>query len=127
MEDKKTTLLFGHYSLADEFVSKQSCNDTAWFIESDDSEESVSVFDLPEGGEASGWEIPDPGFYQLLQTGEEINDIIDFISLSDVSDESDQETLNPFILAEAEENFDTSTSSDNLTLASYRKQKVKRK
>ena len=64
---------------------------------------------------------PDPGFHQPLQTDEEINDIIDFSALSDVSDESYQETPNQFILAEAEESFDTSTSSDNQTLASYRK------
>ena len=36
-------------------------------------------------------------------------------------------TPNPFILAEAEESVDTSTSSDILTLARYRKSKVKRK
>ena len=54
IEDKKTTLPCGHYSLTDEFVSKQICNETEWGIESKDSEESVSVFDLPEGGEASG-------------------------------------------------------------------------
>ena len=47
--------------------------------------------------------------------------------MSDVSDESDQEDPNPFILAEAEESFDASTCSDNLTLARYRKSKVKRK
>ena len=127
MEDKKTTLPFGLYLLTDEFVSKQICNETEWGIESNDSEESVSVFDLPEGGEASGWETPDPGFHQPLQTDEELNDVIDFSALSDVSDESDQETPNPFILSEAEESFDTSTSSDNLTLANYRKSKMKRK
>ena len=53
MEDKKATLPFGHYSLTDEFVSKQICNETEWGIESNDSEETVSVFDLPEAGEAS--------------------------------------------------------------------------
>ena len=128
VEDKKTTLPFGHYSLTDEFVSKQICNDTEWAIESNDSKESVSVFDLPEwGGGASGWETPDPGFHQPLQSDEETNDSNDFSALSDVSDETDQETPNPFILAEAEESFDTSTSSDYLTLASYRKSKVKRK
>ena len=52
MEDKKTTLPFRHYSLTDEFVSKQICNDTAWGIESNDRGASVSVFDLPEGREA---------------------------------------------------------------------------
>ena len=85
------------------------------------------MFDPPKGGEVLGWETPDPGFHQPLQTDEEINDIIDFSALSDGSDENDMATLNPFILAEAEESFDTSTSSDNLTLASSRKSKVKRK
>ena len=85
------------------------------------------MFSLPVGVEASGWETPDPDFHQPLQTDDEINDIIDFSALSDVIDESDKETPIPFILAEVEESFDTSTSSDNLTLANYRKSKVKRK
>ena len=76
-------------------------HDTEWGFESNDSE-SVSVFDLPKRGEVLGWETPDPGFHQPLQTDEEINDIIDFSALSDGSDENDQATPNPFILAEAE-------------------------
>ena len=88
--------------MTDEFVSKQICNETEWGIESNDSEESVGVFDLPEGGEASRWETPDPGFHQPLQTDEELNDVIDFSDLSDVSDESDQGSPNPYTVAEAE-------------------------
>ena len=68
MEVKKTTLPFAHYSVTDEFVSKQLCNDTEWRNESNDKEESVSVIELPEGGEALGWETTDPDFHQPSQT-----------------------------------------------------------
>ena len=73
-----------------EFISKQICNDTEWGIESNDSEESVSVFDLPEEGEASGWETPVPGFHQPSHTDDALKDNIDFSAISDIIDESDQ-------------------------------------
>ena len=71
------------------------------------------MFSLQVGVEASSWETPDPGFHQPLQTDEEINEIIDFSPVSDTIDESYKETPNPFILAEVEESFATSTSNDN--------------
>ena len=49
MEDKKGRLPFGHYLLTDDFVSKPICSDTEWCFDSNDSEESVSVFGLQEG------------------------------------------------------------------------------
>ena len=53
---------------------------------------------------------------------EAMNDAIDFITLSDISDISDQETPNTFVsLVKAEECCDSSISSDNLSLAIYRK------
>ena len=58
--DRKTTLPFGHFSLRDEYISKKICDEPDRGIESD---EDIYV-KLPEGGEASGWGSPDPGFNQ---------------------------------------------------------------
>ena len=119
--DKKTTLPFGHFSLRDEYVSKKLCAETDW---EDELNEPCNVFELPEGGEASGWEIPDPGFHQPSYSNEELNDVIDLLNLSEQSDESDQEINNPFILNEADENPDCcSSSSENATLASISNKK----
>ena len=114
--DKKTTLPFGHFSLRDEYASKKLCAETDWV---DELNEPYNVFELPEGGEASGWETPDPGFHQPSYSNEELNYVIDLSNLSEQSDESDQEINNPFILNEADKNPDCcSLSSENATLAS---------
>ena len=119
--DKKTTLPFGHFSLRDEYVSKKLCAETDW---EDELNEPYNVFELPEGGDASGWETPDPGFHQPSYSNEELNDVIDLSNLSEQSDESDQEINNPFILNEAVENPDCcSSSSENATLASISNKK----
>ena len=83
-----------------------------------------TVFDLPEGGEASGWETPDPGFNQPSYSNEQLNDVVDFNLISDQEDETNQETLNPFILLEAEESPTTSTSTENFSLEKIRKRKA---
>ena len=57
--DQKTTLPFGHYSLRDEYITKKMCVETDWDTE---LHEPYNVFELPEVGEALGWETPDPGF-----------------------------------------------------------------
>ena len=87
--DRKTTLPFGHFSLRDEYISKKICDETDWGIE---SEEDVNVFNLPEGGEASGWGTPDPGFNQRTYSKEELEDVVDLTNLSEMSDESEHET-----------------------------------
>ncbi|XP_075241649.1 uncharacterized protein LOC142336624 [Convolutriloba macropyga] len=114
--DRKTTLPFGHFSFRDEYISMKICDEPDWGIE---SEEDINVFNLPEGGEASGWGTPDPGFNQRTYSKEELEDVVDLTNLSEMSDESDHETPhNPFILTEAEESerADTSPStSDDYT------------
>ena len=82
-----------------------------------------TVFDLPEGGEASGWETPDPGFNQPSYSNEQLNDVVDFNLISDQDDETNQETPNPFILTEAEESPTTSTSTENFSLKKNQKKK----
>ena len=59
--DRTTTLPSGHFSLRDEYLAKKICEDSDW---GDESDEDKNVFNIPEGGEASGWETPDPGFNQ---------------------------------------------------------------
>ena len=88
--------------------------------------EPYNVFELPEGGEASGWETPDPSFHQPSYSNEELKDVADLSNLSDRSDDSNQEISNPFILNEAEESSDKSTSSsDSATLANISKRRKK--
>ena len=120
--DRKTTLPFGHYSLRDEYFTKKK------YVETDcDTElhEPYNVFELPEVGEALGWETSDPGFHQPSYSNEELNDVVDISNLSDHSDDSNHEISNPFILNEAQENLDNSTSSSdsNTTLAKISKQR----
>ena len=124
--DRKTILSFGHFSLRDEYISKKICDEPDWGIESDDY---INVFNLPEGGEASGWGTPDLGFNQRTYSNEELEDVVDLTTLSEMSDESDLETPNnPFILTEAEqsERADTSPSiSDDYTPLSVIKKRKK--
>ena len=98
--DWTTTLPFGHFSLRDEYLTKKICEDSDWGVESD---EDINVFNIPEGREASGWETPDPGFNQRSYSNEELDNVVDFSHLSELGDETNQETPNPFILTEAEE------------------------
>ena len=120
--DRNTTLPFGHFSLRDEYITKKMCVETDWDTELN---EPYNVFELPEGGEASGWETPDPGFHQPSYSNEELN-VADLSNLSDQSDDSNHEISNPFILNEAEDNPDKSTSSsDSATLANISKQRKK--
>ena len=80
-------------------------------------DESYNVFELPKVGEAMGWETPDPGFHQPSYSNEELNDVFDLSNLSDLFDDSNHEISNPFILKEAEESTDSSTSnSDSYTI-----------
>ena len=122
--NRKTTLPFGHYSLRDEYITKKMCVETDWDTE---LHEPYNVFELPEVGEALGWETPDPGFYQPSYSNEELNDVVDLSNLSDHSDDSNHEISNPFILNEAEESLDNSTSSSDsdTTLANISKQRKK--
>ena len=121
--DRKTTLPFGHFSLRDEYITKKMCVETDWDTELN---EPYDVFELPEGGEASGWETPDPGFHQPSYSNEELNDVADLSNLSDRSDDSNHEISNPFILIKAEESPDKSTSSsDSATLANISKRRKK--
>ena len=85
------------------------------------------MFELPEVGEALGWETPDPGFYQPSYSNEELNDVVDLSNLSDHSDDSNHKISNPLILNEAEESLDNSTSSSDsdTTLANLSKQRKK--
>ena len=55
--DRRATLPFGHFSLRDEYITTKMCVETDWHTELN---ESYNVFELPEGGEALGWETPDP-------------------------------------------------------------------
>ena len=80
--DRKTTLPFGHFSLRDEYISKKICDEPDWGIE---SEEDINVFNLTEGGEASGWGTPDPGFNQRTYSKEELEDVVDLTNLSEMS------------------------------------------
>ena len=76
----------------------------------------------------SGWETPDPaGFHQSSHADKALNNIIDFSTLSDITDESDQKTPKPFIKAEAEKSFGIFICSDIKSFASYRKSKVERR
>ena len=124
--DRTTTLPFGHFSLRDEYLTKKICEDSAWGVESD---EDINVFNIPEGGEASGWETPDPGFNQLSYSNEELDNVADLSNLSELSDETDQETPNPFVLTEAEEDqraiTTPSTSDDHLPLSIVKQRKQK--
>ena len=124
--DRKTILPFGHFSLRDEYISKKICDKPDWGIESDDY---INVFNLPEGGEASGWGTPDLGFNQRTYSNEELENVVDLTNFSEMSDESDHETPNnPFILTEAEESERTDTSpsiSDDYTPLSVIKQRKK--
>ena len=100
--------------------AKKICEDVDWGVE---PPEMYTVFDLPEGGEASGWETPDPGFNQPSYSNEQLNDVVDFNLISDQDDETNQETPNPFILLEAEESPTTSTSTENFSLEKNQKKK----
>ena len=122
--NRKTTLPFGHYSLRDEYITKKMCVETDWDTE---LHEPYNVFELPKVGEALGWETPDPGFYQPSYSNEELNDVVDLSNLSDHSDDSNHKISNPFILTEAEESLDNSTSSSDsdTTLANISKQRKK--
>ena len=122
--NRKTTLPFGHYSLRDEYITKKMCVETDWDTE---YHEPYNVFELPEVGEALGWETPDPGFYRPSYSNEDLNDVVDLPNLSDHSDDSNQEISNPFILNEADESLDNSTSSSDsdTTLANISKQRKK--
>ena len=76
----------------------------------------------------SGWETPDPdGFHQSSHADKALNNIIDFSTLSDITDESDQKYPKPFIIAEAEKSFGIIICSDIKSFASYRKSKVERR
>ena len=121
--DQKTTRPFRHFSLKDEYITKKMCVETDWDTELN---EPYNVFELPEDGEASGWETPDPGFHQPSYSNEELNDVADLSNLSDQSDDSNHEISNPFNLNEAEESPNKSTSSsDNATLANISKRRKK--
>ena len=99
------------------------CIETHWDTELN---EPYNVFELPEGGEASGCETPDPGFHQPSYSNDELNDVADLSTLSDRSDDSNHEISNPFIFNEAEESPDKSTSSsDSATLAIICKRRKK--
>ena len=117
--DQKT---FEHISLGDKYLTKKMCVETDWYTELN---EPYSVVELPEYGDASGWYTPDPGF-QLSYSNEELNDVVDLLTLSDQSDDSNIEIINPFILNEAGESPDNSTSScDTATKASISKRRKK--
>ena len=119
--DRKTTLPLGHFSLRDEYITKKMCVETDGVTELN---ESYNVFELPEGGEASGWETPGTGFHQQSYSNEELNDVAELSNLSDQSDDSNHEISNTFILNEAEESADKSTSSsDSATLANISKRR----
>ena len=124
--DKTTTLPFGLFSFRDEYLTKQICEDSDWGVESD---EDINVFNIPEGGSASGWETQDPGFDQRSYSNEELDNGADLSNLSGISDETDQETPNPFILMEAEgdERAITTpfTSDDHLPLSIVKQRKQK--
>ena len=53
------------------------------------------MFDLPEGGEAPGWETPDPDFYQPSYTIAEQNFVVDFELISEQDDEPSHKTPTP--------------------------------
>ena len=121
---RKTTLPFGHYSLSDEYITKKICVETDWGTK---LHQPYNVFELPDVGEALGWETPDSGFRQPSYSNEELNDFVDLSHLSDHSDDSNHEVSNPFIPNEAEESLDNSTSSSDsdTTLANISKQRKK--
>ena len=124
--DRTITLLSGHFSLRDECLTKKICKDFDWGVESD---EDINVFNIPEGGETSGWKTPDRGFNQPSYSNEELDNVVDLSNLSDLSDETDQETPNPFILTEAEEHeraiSSPSTTDDHLPLSIVKRRKQK--
>ena len=121
--DRKTTLPFGHYSLRDEYITKKMCTVTDWGT---DLHEPYNVFELPEVREALGSETADPGFHQPSYTNE-LNYVVELSNLSDHSDDSNHEIINPFILNEAEESLNNATSSSDsdTTLANISKQRKK--
>ena len=125
--DRTTTLPFGHFSLRDEYLTKKICEDSDWGV---DSDEDVNVFNIPEVGEASCSETPDPKFNQRSYSNEEIINVVDLSDLSELSDETDQKTPNPFILTESveEERAITtpSTSDDHLPLSIVKQRKQKK-
>ena len=121
--DRKTPLPFGHFSLRDEYITKKMCVKTDCDTELN---EPYNLFELPEGEEVLAWETPDPGFHQPSYSNEELNDVVDFSNLSDQSDDSSNEISNPFILNEAEESRDnSSSSSDSATLTRIGKRRKK--
>ena len=121
--DRKTQLQFGHFSLRDEYITKKICVETDWDTELN---EPYNLFELPEGEEVLGWETPDPGFRQPSYSNEELHDVVVFSNLSDQSDDSNNEITNPFILNEADESQDnSSSSSDSATLTKISKRRKK--
>ena len=96
--------------MRDKNITKKICVETDGDT---DLYEPYKVLELPEIGEAFGWETPDPGFYQPSYSNEELNDVVDLSNLSDHSDDSNHEISNPFNLNEAEESLDNSTSSSD--------------
>ena len=109
--------------MRDKYITKKTCVETDWVTELN---EPYNVFELLEGGEASGWETHDPGFHQPSYSNEELNDVADLSNLSDQSDDSNGKISNSFILNEPEENPDKSTSSsDSANLANISKRRKK--
>ena len=103
--DQKT---YEHFSLRDKYFTKKTCVETDGNTELN---ESYKVVELPEYGEASGWDTLDPGFHQPSYSNEEVTDVVDILNLSDQSDYSNIEISNPFILNQAGETPDNSISS----------------
>ena len=89
--------------------------------------EPYNIFELPKVGEKLGWEIPDPRFHQPSYSNEELKDVVDLSHLSDQSDDSNHEIINPFIINEAEKRLSNSTiiSDSDTTLANISKQRKK--
>ena len=74
------------------------CVEIDWDMELN---EPFKLFELPEGGKASIWEILEPGFLELSYSNEELRDVGDLSSLSDHSDNSGHGISNLLICNEA--------------------------
>ena len=101
MENGIDTLPFGHFSLREQVFQNMIADDEDWGIVNEDMfDESSGYADFIEGALASGWESPDMGFNQREYDSEELEDVVDFDRLSEMSEEQSP-MRNPFIADEA--------------------------
>lgn len=126
--DGVTTLPYGHFELMDRVFERMIELDPDWGTEELDE----VLVNSPEpivyhchtvlqegGGSTPDWVVPDPGLYQRAYSESELaNDVVDFQTLSDLSDDDTEPIQNSYLDLEACEDVDAAeelvvVSSDN--------------